>query len=69
MVDQIQWKLINYLRCLLKKSYDNPDQRLWQIFDSMTSLRNLEAVAKSVHELRSRWPVMQDHPLVLDVIR
>jgi hypothetical protein len=54
MVEQIQWKLINYLRCLLKKSYDNPDQRLWQIFDSMTSLRNLEAVAKNVNELFSK---------------
>ncbi|XP_052065231.1 nuclear receptor subfamily 1 group D member 1-like [Mytilus californianus] len=68
-VEEIQWKLIGFLRSLLKKSYDNPEQRLWQLFDIMTSLRNLESVAKNIHELRSKWAVMQDHPLVLDVIK
>ncbi|CAC5410603.1 unnamed protein product [Mytilus coruscus] len=69
-VEKIQWKLIGFFfRSLLKKSFDNPEQRLWQLFDIMTSLRNLESVAKNIHKLRSKWAVMQDHPLVLDVIK
>lgn len=67
--EAVQWKLISFLRSHLKKNNSNPDVRFYHLIDTMTSMRNLESVIRDIHALRSKWPVMQDHPLVLDVIK
>jgi hypothetical protein len=47
-VEQIQWKLIEYLLFLCKKNHKNPNQRLWQIFDKFTMLRSFAEYANVI---------------------
>lgn len=67
-VEQIQWKLIEYLLLLCKKNHKNPNQRLWQIFDKFPTLRSFSENANVLNKVKADWPVMKDHPLVLELI-
>ena len=68
-VEKMQWNLVRCLRCLLKRNYAKPDERLWQIFDKLTSLRTFSHFGNEINRMRAKWPVMKDHPLVLEMIK
>jgi hypothetical protein len=68
-VEKMQWNLVRCLRCLLKRNYAKPDERLWQIFDKLTSLRTFSHFGNEINQMRAKWPVMKDHPLVLEMIK
>jgi hypothetical protein len=47
---------------------DNPDERIWQIFDKFTILRTYSEYAKELNKIKAQWPIMQKHPLVLEMM-
>lgn len=67
-VEKIQWYLVNCLRTVAKKSYKNPDERLWKILDKFTLLRSVSNYGREMDNIKAQWPVMKDHPLVLEII-
>ncbi|VDI77872.1 Hypothetical predicted protein [Mytilus galloprovincialis] len=67
-VEKIQLYLINCLRNVAKKSYKNPDERLWKILDKFTLLRSVSNYLREMDNIKAQWPVMKDHPLVLEII-
>ena len=68
-VENIQWNLINCLRHIAKKKYKNPDERLWQIMDKFIMLRNFTEYGREIDKIKAEWPVMKNHPLVLELIK
>ena len=67
-MEKIQWNLINMLRCVCKQNHKNPDERIWQIFDKFTILRTYSEYAKELNKIKAQWPIMQKHPLVLEMM-
>lgn len=67
-VDKIQWHLVNCLRCVAKKNFKNPDERLWKIFDKFILLRDFAEYGREVNSLKCKWEAMKNHPLVLEMI-
>ncbi|XP_076116006.1 nuclear receptor ROR-beta-like [Mytilus galloprovincialis] len=67
-VDKIQWHLVNCLRCVAKKNFKNPDERLWKIFDKFILLRDFAEYGREVNNIRCKWEAMKNHPLVLEMI-
>lgn len=67
-MEKIQLYLINCLRNVAKKSYKNPDERLWKILDKFTLLRSVSNYLREIDNIKAQWPVMKDHPLVLEII-
>lgn len=68
-VEQIQWRLINALRVLAKRKNYRPEQRLWHILDRLTALRTMTEISKELDKQKCSWPVMKEHPLVLDILQ
>ena len=68
-MEQIQWKLINALRVLAKRKNYKPEQRLWHILDRLTALRTMTEISKELDKQKCSWPVMKEHPLVLDILQ
>ncbi|XP_062580269.1 nuclear receptor subfamily 1 group D member 2-like isoform X2 [Saccostrea cucullata] len=68
-VERIQWKLINAFRVLAKRKNFKPEQRLWHIMDRLTALRTMTEISKELDKQKCSWPVMKDHPLVLDILQ
>lgn len=68
-VEEIQWNLINNLKYIFKKQGVKPEARLWKIFDKFPILRNITEMGIEANKIRIRWPVMKDHPLVLEMLR
>lgn len=68
-VEKIQWNLINCLRHIAKKKHKNPDERLWQIMDKFIMLRSFTEYGREVDKIKAKWPVMKNHPLVLELIK
>ncbi|CAC5410297.1 unnamed protein product [Mytilus coruscus] len=68
-VDKIQWHLVNCLRCVAKKNFKNPDERLWKIFDKFILLRDFAEYGREVDSIRCKWEAMKKHPLVLEMIK
>ncbi|XP_061178249.1 nuclear receptor subfamily 1 group D member 2-like isoform X2 [Saccostrea echinata] len=68
-VERIQWRLINAFRVLAKRKNFKPEQRLWHIIDRLTALRTMTEISKELDKQKCSWPVMKDHPLVLDILQ
>lgn len=68
-VEKIQWKLVQCLMNIAKRNYKNPNERLWQIFDKLTLLRDFTNFGTEINNIKAKWPVMQKHPLVLEIIK
>lgn len=68
-MEQIQWRLINALRVLAKRKNYRPEQRLWHILDRLTALRTMTEISKELDKQKCSWPVMKEHPLVLDILQ
>lgn len=68
-VDKIQWNLIENLKYIFRKNGENPECRMWKIFDKFSLLRNVTEIGQEANKIRSKWPVMKEHPLVLEMIK
>ncbi|XP_033751352.1 nuclear receptor subfamily 1 group D member 2-like isoform X1 [Pecten maximus] len=68
-VEKIQWKLLNCIRWLAKKNDLNPDRRIRLLLERLTALRSLTECSHKMNKIKSGWPVMSKHPLLLDLIK
>lgn len=54
---------------LAKRKNYKPEQRLWHILDRLTALRTMTEISKELDKQKCSWPVMKEHPLVLDILQ
>ena len=68
-VEEIQWKMLMCLQYVVEKNHNNSERYFSRIMDRLAAVRNLTDWSNKIaQEVKLDWPILQRHPLLLEMM-